>query len=109
MDRCPIPSYRILYKGQDSDLNNLSGAGFTVPTQNDRAYAYQHFTLGLLEAKNCVGWHWFKYQDDDGTDNSGKPANKGVYDNHYEMYPYLGKFMQEVNYNVYNLIEYFDK
>ena len=42
-------------KGQDSDLNNLSGAGFTVPTQNDRAYAYQHFTLGLLEAKNCVG------------------------------------------------------
>ena len=38
-----------------------------------------------------------------------KLANKGVYDNHYEMYPYLGKFMQEVNYNVYNLIEYFDK
>lgn len=96
-------------KGQDSDLNNLSGAGFTVPTQNDRAYAYQHFTLGLLEAKNCVGWHWFKYQDDDGTDNTNKPANKGVYDNKYEMYPYLAKFMQEVNYNVYNLIEYFDK
>lgn len=94
---------------EDTDLNNLSGAGFSVPTQNDRAYAYQHFTLGLLEAKNCVGWHWFKYQDDDGTDNSSKPANKGVYDNNYEMYPYLAKFMQEVNYNVYNLIEYFDK
>ena len=94
---------------EDSDLNNQSGAGFSVPTQNDRAYAYQHFTLGLLEAKNCVGWHWFKYQDDDGTDNSSKPANKGVYDNYYEMYPYLSKFMKEVNYNVYNLIEYFDK
>lgn len=61
---------------EDSDLNNLSGAGFSVPRQEDRAYAYQHFTLGLLEAKNCVGWHWFKYQDDDGNDNTGKPANK---------------------------------
>lgn len=93
---------------EDSDLNNGSGAGFSVPRQADRAYAYQHFTLGLLEAKNCVGWHWFKYQDDDGNDNSGKPANKGVYDNHYQMYPYLAKFMQEVNYNVYNLVDFFD-
>lgn len=93
---------------EDSDLNNQSGAGFSVPTQNERAYAYQHFTLGLLEAKNCVGWHWFKYQDDDDKDNSSKPANKGIYDNYYEMYPYLSKFMKEVNYNVYDLIKYFD-
>ena len=55
MDRYSIPSYRIYTKGQDSDLNNLSGAGFTVPTQNDRAYAYQHFTLGLLESKKLRG------------------------------------------------------
>ena len=55
-----------------------------------------------------MGWHWFKYQDDDGNDNTGKPANKGVYDNYYQMYPYLSKFMQEVNYNVYNLIDFFD-
>lgn len=94
---------------EDSDLNNQSGAGLSVPSQNERAYAYQHFTLGLLEAKNCVGWNWFKYQDDDGDDNSGKPANKGIYDNNYEMFPYLAKFMQQVNYNVYNLIEFFDK
>lgn len=40
---------------EDSDLNNQSGAGYSVPTQNERAYAYQHFTLGLLEAKNCIG------------------------------------------------------
>ena len=93
---------------EDSDLNNGSGAGLSVPRQEERAYAYQLLTLGLLEAKNCVGWHWFKYQDDDGNDNQGKPANKGVYDNGYVMYPYLSKFMQEVNYNVYNLIEYFD-
>lgn len=93
----------------DSDLNNLSGAGYSVPTQNERAYAYQHFTLGLLEAKNCVGWHWFKYQDDDGTDNSSKPSNKGLCDNYYELFPYLSFFVREVNFNTYHLIEYFDK
>ncbi len=93
---------------QDSDLNNGSGAGFCVPTQTERAYAYQHFTLGLLEAKNCVGWHWFKYQDDDGSDNDSKPANKGMYDNYYQLFPYLSQMAKEVNYNVYNLIEFFD-
>ena len=66
-------------------------------------------TLGLLEAKNCVGWHWFKYQDDDGTDNSSKPANKGLYDNSYQLFPYLSFFARELNFNAYDLIQYFDK
>lgn len=92
----------------DSDLNNESGAGFAVRNQAARAYAYQNFTLGLLQATNCVGWHWFKYQDDDGTDNSSKPANKGLYDNSYQMYPYLGRYMKNVNIHVYDLIEFFD-
>lgn len=96
-------------KALDSDLPNTSGAGFLVRTEKDRAYAYQHFTLGLLEAKNCVGWHWFKYQDDDGADNNNRPANKGLYDNHYRIYPYLGRYMSYINYNVYKLIEFFDK
>ncbi len=93
---------------EDSDLPNSSGAGFAVPTQADRAYAYQHFTLGLLEAQNCVGWHWFKYQDDAPEDNSGQGCNKGVYDNDYNMYPKLGRFMKAINFNVYDLVEFFD-
>ena len=36
------------------------------------------------------------------------PANKGLYDNYYKMYPTLAKFMREVNFNVYDLIRYFD-
>lgn len=95
-------------KGMDSDLPNTSGAGFAVKTQYDRAYAYQHFTLGLLECKNCVGWHWFKYQDDDFPDNSNKPCNKGLYGNDYKMFPYLADYMKNVNYNVYSLIDFFD-
>lgn len=95
-------------KAQESDLNNGSGAGFLVPTHREKAFAYQHFALGLLEAGNCVGWHWFKYQDDDGNDNSGKPANKGIFDNYYEIYPWMGKYVRDLNYNAYKLIDFFD-
>ena len=50
-------------KGMDSGLNNKAGAGFSVPTQQERAWYYENFTLGLLKHKGCVGWHWFCYQD----------------------------------------------
>ena len=93
----------------DNDLDNVSGAGYVVPTQIDRAYAYQHFTLGLLESRNCVGWHWFRYQDDDSDDLSDNCSNKGIFDNYYEPYPWLAQYMRQLNTNVYNLIDYFDK
>ena len=94
-------------KGADSELGNINGAGFIVPTQAERAYAYQHFTLGLLEAKNCVGWHFFKYKDDDPSDNN-EPSNKGIYNNNYEIYPWMAEYAKNLNYNAYRLIEYFD-
>ena len=92
----------------DSELNNLHGAGFSVKDQAARAYSYQHFTLGLLEATNCVGWHWFKYQDDEPEDNDNRGANKGLYDKNFTMYQYLGRYMKELNVNVYDLIMFFD-
>ena len=95
-------------KGADSELGNINGAGFIVPTQMERAFAYQHFALGLLEAKNCVGWHYFKYKDDDPTDNS-EPSNKGFYDNNYNIFPWMAEYAKNLHYNVYKLIEYFDK
>ncbi|MEI6515245.1 MAG: hypothetical protein WCO77_04645 [bacterium] len=38
------------------------GAGWYVKTEADRGKFYQQMTLGLLENKSCVGWHWFKYE-----------------------------------------------
>lgn len=99
-------------KGMDAvGLANTSGAGWCVRTQKDRGYAYQHFTLGLLEAGNCVGWHWFRYQDNDPTakaDKSNIDSNKGLVDNHFECYTDLAEAMKEVNANVYSLAAYFD-
>ena len=94
-------------KGADSELGNINGAGFIVPTQMERAFAYQHFALGLVEAKNCVGWHYFKYKDDD-PDDDDEPSNKGIYDNNFNIFPWMAEYAKNLNYNVYKLIEYFD-
>jgi hypothetical protein len=99
-------------KGMDSGLPNVGGAGWVVPTQNDRGLFYQTFTLGLLEAKNIVGWHWFKYQDNDPADRTADPSNqdsnKGIVDARYTAYAPLVAHMKTVNDRVYALADYFD-
>jgi hypothetical protein len=99
-------------KGEDSGLGNTAGAGWIVKTQLERGFAYQHFTLGLLESKYCVGWHWFKYMDNDPTvsaEPSNTDGNKGILRINYEPYVPLVEKMKELNLRVYNLIDYFDK
>ena len=99
-------------KGEDSGLSNTTGAGWLVKTQKDRAHFYQNFTLGLMENKDCVGWHWFKYTDnnpdDSATDPSNRDSNKGVLTYDYKPYLELLDEMKRINDNVYSLIDYFD-
>jgi hypothetical protein len=99
-------------KAMDVGLTNTSGAGFTVKTQTDKGNAYQHFCLNLLNSKSCVGWHYFKYQDNDPTakdvDPSNTDSNKGVVNNAFQFYPALMKAMKELNENKYNLISYLE-
>ncbi|UCG55844.1 MAG: hypothetical protein JSU70_13345 [Phycisphaerales bacterium] len=99
-------------KGQDSGLANTSGAGWLVPTQRDRARFYQNFTLGLLESRACVGWHWFKYRDNNpedlSTDPSNRDSNKGIVDYQYNPYHTLVEGMGGLNTRVYALTDYFD-
>lgn len=99
-------------KGEDSGMGNISGAGWIVRTQEDRGLFYQNYNLALLESKNCVGWHYFKYIDNDpnqkGVDPSNVDANKGIISNRYIPWtPMLDK-MKEMNTQVYNLMEHFD-
>jgi len=99
-------------KGHDSGLPNVSGAGWLVPTQKDRGRFYQHFTMGLLESKSCVGWHWFKFRDNNpedlSTDPSNRDSNKGIIDYQYKPYVTLLEDMKKLNSEVYALIDYFD-
>ena len=99
-------------KAEETGMANLSGAGWIVKTQADRGIHYQNFCLQLLKAKNCVGWHWFRYQDNDPNDakadDSNKDSNKGIYSINYQPYKMLADKMQQLNENVYGLISYFD-
>lgn len=100
-------------KGADSGHANTSGAGWLVKTQRDRGLFYQNFTLGLLESRNCVGWHWFRYSDNDpaekGVDPSNRDSNKGMVSNRYIPYSPLVDAMREINLRTHGLIRYFDQ
>lgn len=99
-------------KGMDSGMANTSGAGWTVKTQADRGRFYENFTLGLLEARGCVGWHWFKYGDNDPTDTKADPSNtdsnKGIVSNRYVPYAPLLAAMKRINERAYGVIDHFD-
>lgn len=100
-------------KGEDSGLKNNTGAGWIVKTQQDRGFFYQNFTIELLKSKNCVGWHWFTYQDNDPndlkTDPSNRDSNKGIVNSEFSPYQPLLQEMKKLNDNVYNLTRFFDK
>lgn len=100
-------------KGMDSGYANTSGAGWVVATQRDRGDFYQNFTIGLLESGNCVGWHWFKYRDNDPRDTKADPSNrdsnKGLVNLDLQPYQPLARSMRELNRQVYSLADYFDR
>lgn len=100
-------------KAADSGMGNLGGAGWFVRTQADRGMFYQNFTLGLLEERQCVGWQWFKYADNDpedkNADPSNKDSNKGIITARFVPYEPLLARMKEQNQRVYGLIRRADQ
>ena len=87
-------------KGDDTGMKNQRGAGWIVKTQEDRGLFYQNFALKLLESPNCVGWHWFRYQDKED-------SNRGVVDYDFKPYSVVLKWMNELNRQVYSLRDHF--
>ncbi len=100
-------------KAMDSGFANTTGAGWVVATQADRGKFYQNFALGLLESGGCVGWHWFKYRDNDPASKTADPSNldsnKGIVTLRLEPYAPLLAAMHELNRQVYSLADYFDR
>lgn len=98
-------------KGQDSNMGNTSGAGWIVRNQAERGYFFQNFTRLLIKSKTCVGWHWFKYMDNDPedttADSSNKDSNKGIVTWDFNYYDDLINSMDEFNHNVYQLTTYY--
>ncbi|MDA7746344.1 DNRLRE domain-containing protein [Psychromonas sp.] len=86
-------------KATDSGMENTDGAGWLVAEQRERSLFFENFALNLLASKANVGWHWFKYIDDDG-------ANKGVFTESYLPYNELQTSMSQIAQMVYPLRSY---
>lgn len=92
-------------------LANTKGAGWVVRTQADRARYYQHFALAAYATPALVGFHYFKYLDDDADSvalDSAGGANKGLYRADGSPWPELLEAARAVNRQVYPLIDFFD-
>ena len=99
-------------KGADSGLGNTGGAGWLVRAQRDRGLFYQNFALGLLRTRNCVGWHWHRYADNDPDDTkvdpSNRDSNKGIVTSRYVAWSPLIEEMTALNQRVYGIADTFD-
>ncbi len=96
-------------KGMDSGLTNSSGAGYIVETQRDRGLFYHNISLSILKHRGCVGWHWFRYIDNNETDTAPDPtnanSNKGIVNINYQPYTALTDLMKLLNQRAYRLRE----
>ena len=96
----------------DSGLPNEGGAGWKVETQKERGRFYHNYTLKMFQNKNCVGFHWFTYQDNDSsTTLASDPhsSNKGFVNGEFEPWKGLADEVVKINRQVYDLIDYFDE
>jgi hypothetical protein len=60
-----------------------------------------------------VGWHWFKYIDNDPTAPNPEPSNldsiKGIVSNEYKPYTVLLDTIKQLNARVYGVIDLVDR
>ena len=79
----------------------------------ERGIFYQNFVNELIKGGTCVGWHWFKYGDNDPTDPlndpSNRDSNKGLVTWDYRHYEPLADRMREINNCTYNLSRFHEK
>ena len=95
-------------KGLDTGMKNDTGAGWIVATQEERGKFYEAFSLGLLDDPSVVGFHWFRYRDNNVdaahlVDWSNRDSNKGFLDVDYQAYTPLENRAREINKRVYGI------
>ncbi len=104
----PIMVTEFYTKGEDAGLLNATGGGWRVHTQDERGIFYENFVNELLKSGVCVGWHWFKYMDNDPTnlktDPSNRNSNKGIVTWDYARYEPLLRRMRAMNAHIHGLV-----
>jgi agarase len=86
------------FRGDDAGLPNTRGAGPRVPTQADRAAAFQKFIEIGLRSPWLVGYHWFEHADQPAEGRfDGENSNYGIVNIRDELYEDLANAMKRVN------------
>jgi len=90
---------------KDINVYNFAqpGAGFFTDSQQHRGYFYQNTCLELLENKDIVGWHYFRFRDDPDS-NKGMISFGSDWHEWYDMTMYMEQF----NKQVYQIIDHVD-
>lgn len=101
MDKpCIVGEFYI--KDINQQNKSQSGAGWYVNSQAHRGFFYQNTCLEFLQSKNYIGWHYFRYKDDDDG------SNKGMVSNALVEYVDMTRYMEELNKQVYRLCDFYD-
>jgi hypothetical protein len=86
------------FRGDDAGLPNTRGAGPRVPTQADRAAAFETFVARGLRSPWLVGYHWFEHADEPKEGRfDGENSNYGIVNIEDELYEELAGAMKRVN------------
>lgn len=81
--------------------NSDTGAGFRVQNQFGRGRFFHNYVSKMIQGKNTVGWHWFKYQDDE-------QGNKGILSPTGNTYDVLLDHIEDFNKVIYQYTDYID-
>ena len=79
-------------------IDNDDGAGWVVPDQEERALFFENYAIKTMEDPKCIGFHWFRFIDNNG-------SNKGLYDGNYNIYEPLEESFEQINRTKYSLRE----
>ena len=89
------------YAMRISPNNDDVGAGYRVENQAGRSAFFHNYVTSMIQNKNTVGFHWFKYQDDDN-------GNKGVISQTGGQYNRVLNDMEDLNKRIYQYTAYVD-
>ncbi|WP_271618860.1 agarase [Bradyrhizobium sp. CCBAU 51745] len=86
------------FRGDDAGLPNSRGAGPRLPTQTERAQAFEGYVAAALSKSNVVGYHWFEHADQPAEGRfDGEDSNFGAVTIDDEVYDELTQMMSKVN------------
>ena len=86
------------FRGDDSGLPNMIGAGPRVASQGERARSFQHYVSTGLKQPTLIGYHWFLHADQPAEGRfDGENSNYGTVTIGDEVYEELTRTMAMVN------------